>query len=283
MFIRKSFLLSAAFAALVTTPAFAQDGVTADTVVATVNGTEIKLGHMVAMRASLPERFRSLPDDVLFQGILDQLVQQSLLGQQVSGVPKRVEIALENERRTLMSVEEIERIVEIAITDRAIEQLYEQKYTDTGETDFEYDASHILVATEEEALALVEELKGGADFANLARQRSTGPSGPRGGALGWFGSGQMVPAFEAAVVALEVGDISAPVETQFGWHVIKLNASRDKNAPSLEEVEEDLRQELTRTTVDGYVSDLVSNATISRLTANDIDPALLKDTSLLEE
>ena len=76
---------------------------------------------------------------------------------------------------------------------------------------------------DDEAKAIVEELKGGADFAATAREKSTGPSGPGGGSLGWFGAGAMVPEFETAVAAMEAGDISDPVQTQFGWHVIKLN------------------------------------------------------------
>jgi len=80
-------------------------------------------------------------------------------------------------------------------------------------------------------------LADGADFATLAKERSTGPSGPRGGELGWFGTGQMVPEFEQAVIGLEDGAVSEPVQTQFGWHVVKRNDSRNKSAPSLDEVQ----------------------------------------------
>lgn len=88
-------------------------------------------------------------------------------------------------------------------------------------------ASHILVKTEEEVNKLVEELANGADFAELAQQVSLCPSGRQGGDLGFFGKGMMVKPFEDAAFALEVGEISAPVETQFGWHLIKLTGKKD--------------------------------------------------------
>ncbi|MGR3637961.1 peptidylprolyl isomerase, partial [Alterinioella nitratireducens] len=144
----------------------------------------------------------------------------------------------------------------------------------------EYNASHILVETEEEAQSLIEELEGGADFAELAQQNSTGPSGPNGGQLGWFSPGMMVPSFEEAVFELEVGEISAPVETQFGWHVVKLNETREQDAPALDQVRADLVEGLRVARVDAYIEDLSENAEIDRPEL-EIDPALIRDSALI--
>lgn len=103
-------------------------------------------------------------------------------------------------------------------------------------------ARHILVAEEDEAKKIIEELQGGADFETLAKERSTGPSGPNGGDLGQFGKGQMVPAFEAAAFALEVDGITTePVQTQFGWHVIQVYEKGSAPLPELAQVEEQVR------------------------------------------
>lgn len=111
----------------------------------------------------------------------------------------------------------------------------------------EVRARHILIETEQEARAIIEELAGGADFAALARERSTGPTGPNGGDLGYFTRGRMVPAFEQAAFALEPGRFTAePVETRFGWHVIKLEDRRPVQPPPFEQVEDQIRSLLLR-------------------------------------
>ena len=158
---------------------------------------------------------------------------------------------------------------------------FDTKYAN-AEAGEEYNASHILVETEEEAIALKEELDGGADFAALAREKSTGPSGPGGGSLGWFGKGMMVPTFEAAVVAMEPGAVSDPVQTQFGWHVIKLNETRKTEAPSLESVREELELQLRQTRVQTAIEDVTAAADVDRSGAEGLDPAILKDLELLE-
>jgi len=117
----------------------------------------------------------------------------------------------------------------------------------------------------------------------LAQENSTGPSGPNGGQLGWFGQGAMVPPFEAAVVAMDAETVSDPVQTQFGWHVIRLNETRLKGAPALDQVRAELVDQLQRDAIDARVAELSGGADISRKTATDIDPALLDDISLLGE
>lgn len=260
-------------------PAAAQD---ADTVVATVNGTDITMGHMIVARASLPEQFQQLPDDVLFNGILEQLINQTLLAQAFDGdLPKRAQLQLQNETRSLTAGEELEKLLQATLTDEAIEEAYAAKYEGTTPQE-EYNASHILVETEEEAAAIKEEIENGADFAATAREKSTGPSGPNGGQLGWFGTGAMVPSFEAAVIALEVGEVSDPVQTQFGWHVITLNETRTPDNPTLDEVRTEIVQEVRETAVEAYVEELKGGAQIDQSGAGDVDAALLSDLTLVE-
>lgn len=272
-----------ATAALLAFPAGAMaDGhVNAETVVATVNGTDIKLGHMIVLKQRLPAQYQQLEPSVLFDGILDQLVQQTLLGDTVESLSAGSRLTLENEGRALRAAEEIQRIADTSVTDETLQAAYESAYGNV-DPEKEFNASHILVETEEEAKALVTELESGADFAELAKEKSTGPSGPRGGELGWFGTGAMVAPFEEAVVAMEIGAVSAPIQTQFGWHVIKLNETRLKDAPALEEVRGQLVDEVRRTAIEARVEELTNGAELTRMTAEDIDPALLDNMSLLE-
>ena len=254
--------------------------VAADTVVATVNGTEITVGHMIVALARLPQQYQQLPDEVLFPGILDQLIQQLAIGATGDGsLSTGSALALENERRQFLAAEVLGGLSEGAVTEEALQALYDERYA-AAEPSREYNASHILVATEEEAAAIKAEVEGGADFATLARERSTGPSGPGGGDLGWFGPGMMVEPFEQAVVALEPGQVSDPVQTQFGWHVIRLNETRLKEAPTLDAVREELTSELQTRAIDAAVAAATEAAEIVRSDAG-IDPAVLRNLELV--
>ena len=268
-------------AALGFAPALQAENHTPDagTVVATVNGTEITLGHMVAMRESLPEQYRQLPPATLFQGILDQLIDQALLAGRTDGqMTPRMELMLDNQRRSMLAAREMAQMMADGMTDEAIQALYDEKYATVTGT--EWNASHILVETEEEAQAIIDELNGGADFATVAREKSTGPSGPNGGQLGWFGPGMMVAPFEQAVAAMEAETISAPVQTQFGWHVIRLNETREKGAPPLAEVRGQLAEELRGQIVQDAIDAARESAEITR-EGETLDPALLVSPGIL--
>ena len=264
-------------------PAMAQDAPGIDTVMAQVNGQEITLGEMIAVRGALPQQYQTLPPEVLFRGILDQLVQQTTLAQALQGdVPRHVEIALTNERRALLAAEVLQAfLADQAFGEDDIQAAYDAKYADYQGA-AEFNASHILVETREEAVAIRAELENGADFAEMAKMKSTGPSGPSGGELGWFGKGQMVEPFEVAVAALNVGEISQPVDTQFGWHVISLNDMRQTQAPSLEDVRDELMNEVQTNAVDAFVTQLSTQADIDLSGAEGIDPTLIQRSDLLE-
>ncbi|MBF9031279.1 peptidylprolyl isomerase [Rhodobacterales bacterium HKCCE3408] len=279
-----SVALVAALSAHATMPALADahEGPDASTVLATVNGTEITLGHLIAMQQMLPDQYRELPDEVLYNGMLDQLIQQQVLADAArEDMNASRELGLENEARAFLAAALLNDIAAEPIPDEELQAAYDEAIAGV-EPGTEYNASHILVETEEEAQEIITELEGGADFAELAAERSVGPSGPNGGQLGWFSQGMMVPSFEEAVMALEVGEISAPVETQFGWHVIVLNDTRTEELPALEDVRADLEEQIRRTRVEAAIAELTEAGTIDTPEL-DIDPALIRNTELLDE
>tara|TARA_R110002094_G_scaffold205909_4_gene176641 strand:+ start:605 stop:1453 length:849 start_codon:yes stop_codon:yes gene_type:complete len=277
-----TFLGALALSVYLALPVSAQGEPGLDTVVATVNGTDITLGHMIIARATLPEQYQSLPDEVLFTGILDQLVQQSALADSFEGdLPPRVTLSLDNEARSLKAGEVIEGVMSAPVSQEALQATYDAQYTN-AEPESEYNASHILVETLEEAKAIKMDLDGGADFATMAREKSTGPSGPGGGSLGWFGLGMMVPTFEQAVVTMDIGDVSDPVETQFGWHIIKLNETRTTEAPDLESVREELELQIRQTAAQDTIEKITAEADVDRTPSADLDPALIKNLEWLE-
>jgi peptidyl-prolyl cis-trans isomerase C len=273
--------LMAAAIAITSTTLFAQEDLTADTVIATVDGAEITLGHMMIVRESLPEQYQKFPDDQLFTGILEQLIQQTILATIDDGPDSlRTQFTLENDRRLMRASNAVDAISAEAVTEDAIQAAYQEQY-DGSELGNEFNASHILVETEESALNIIAKAKEGTDFSNLAKEFSTGPSGPSGGQLGWFGPGMMVPPFEEAVVTMEKGQVSGPVKTNFGWHVIKLNDLRSLSAPELESVRQDISAKLQRDAVAAKVTEIQSLADIIIADTTEIDPAVLNDTSLL--
>ncbi len=263
-------------------PVLAQDEAPdADTVVATVNGTEITLGHMIALRARLPQEYAQLADDALFEAVREQLVQQAALADQVEEAPRAVDLTLENERRALLANSTLKARLNDAVTDEALRAAYDSEFLQ-GEPGREFNAAHILVETEDEAVEIVDELEQGADFASLARERSTGPSGPNGGELGWFGPGMMVPEFEDAVAALEPGEVSEPVQTQFGWHVIRLNDEREQEPPEFDAVRDELAEQIRRQVIDNTIAEATEAAEIELEDLSGIAPTTLSDTSLID-
>lgn len=277
----KSALFGAALAVAVAGAARA-DEPTADTVVATVNGKDITLGHMIAMRESLPPQYLQLDDKTLFDGILDQIIQQEALADVAeAGIRKRDTLMLDNQRRGYLSGVTLDETAKAAVTDEAVQALFDEKYAN-AEPGKEYQASHILVATEDEAEAIRAELDGGADFAAVAKEKSTDRgSASAGGDLGWFGVGMMVKPFEDAVIAMKKGEISAPVQSQFGWHVIKLVDERTAAKPTIEDVRAELEGDLQGRAVEAKVTELTDAAKVEKKTEG-IDPAILKNVALID-
>ena len=253
-------------AGLLASAANAQSSVDSDVVVATVNGEEIKMGHVVMVYDTLPQQYKSLPAEQVFQGIVEQIIQQTVLAQAAANPnSKYIEFAVDNERRILTASQMIDEITTEATSEDKLHAYYDATYQ-SADLGREYNASHILVESEEEAKDLIVKLSDGADFAALAQEFSTGPSGPNGGALGWFGQGRMVAPFEQAVMSLTVGEVSPlPVQTQFGWHVIILNDMRAVQAPAFEEVSGEIAAELQRVAIEERVKVMVDGAAVVRV------------------
>ena len=275
----KRLLASVAIAAALVAPAQAQD---ANTVLATVNGADITLGHVVALVENLPDQYQSLPDDVLYQGALDQLINQEALASSVRGnLSRALRLTLELQEKALIAQSLIADATQAEVSEDDLRALYDAEFASSVPAP-EFNASHILVDSEETAASLITQIEGGADFAELAKTHSTGPSGPRGGELGWFGLGQMVPEFEQAVLGLEVGAVSAPVQTQFGWHVVTLNERREQSAPAFEDVRANLEGQLREQRGQDKAQSVVEAADVVRAEV-DIDPALIRNGDLIAD
>lgn len=258
----------------------------ASTVLARVNGTEITLGHVIVLRDSLPPQYQQLPDEMLLPGLVEQLVDQTLLANEESASPDSdplaVRLRLENERRGVLATRSVEAEFAEPLDEAAVQAAYETAIADfVPET--EYNASHILVADEELAAELKAEIDGGADFAALAEEHSTDPgSAGSGGLLGWFGMGRMVPEFETAVAGLEVGEVSDPVQTQFGWHVVRLNETRETTPPALSEVRPEVENQLRQEALQARLTELRAGATVE-IDLQDVPPAAIRDGSLVAD
>ena len=273
-------VLGASAAALTfSTASFAQE---ADTVIATVGDVEITLGEMIIVRSSLPQQYEQFPPEILFEGIRDQLIQQQLLANAVNEGSKRLDLTIKNEIRALQSNEVVAKLTQEVATEEQLMEAFDARYGD-AEPILEWNAAHLLVETEEEALAAKGRVDGGEIFTDVARDVSTGPSGPNGGNLGWFGAGRMVPAFEAATAELSVGEVSAPVETQFGWHVIILNETREQPPVTFEQVRGELVGELQEAAVQALLARLETEYEVNNAVTTDIDPNLLTNFELLDD
>ena len=123
----------------------------------------------------------------------------------------------------------------------------------------------------------------GEDFATVTKEVSTGPTGPNGGNLGWFGAGQMVPEFEEAVKALSPGEVSEPVKTQFGWHVVSLLETRNAEAPALEDVQQEIFAEVQEAAIQARLVELKDAAAITLPEPDAFDPTLISNIDLLGE
>jgi peptidyl-prolyl cis-trans isomerase C len=284
MLFRTKLLASAALFTFTASFAYgdAHTDMTAETVVASVNGSDITLGQLVMLRSQLPEQYQQLADDVVFNGLIEQLVNQQLLGDTLEVEPKRVGIAIANEVRSLRAGEVVNTFTSSPVDDADLQAAYDARFADIV-PEAEYNASHILVETEEEAIKIRTMIDDGADFAETAVEKSTGPSGPSGGDLGWFGLGMMVPAFEEAVLTLDAGEVSAPVQTQFGWHIVKLNETRETPLPTLDDLRVELTTGIQQQGLDALITTLTETADITLPEEGQFDYTLIQNLELLED
>ena len=260
------------------TPVLAQD---ADTVVATVNGDQITLGEMLVMKEGLQDpTVTNLPPAALWDLMLDQMIRQTAVGQaKAKALTPRDKAALQIDRRAYLAGATLEGVASPDPTDEELKAVYDRAFSTDAAPKTEYHAAHILVKTEDEAKAIEDELAKGADFGTLASEKSTDNSGPNKGDLGWFQPEQMVQPFADAVKTLKVNEISKPVETQFGWHVIKLMETREVTPPKFDEIKDQLAVQVRRERVEAEVQKSVDASKIEK--TEGLDPALLNNTAIL--
>ncbi|MEM8792970.1 MAG: peptidylprolyl isomerase [Pseudomonadota bacterium] len=257
----------------------------ADTVVVTVNGTEITLGQLIAMRQGVPEQYQALPGEVLMQALSEQLTTQILLADAAreAGLDERkdIKLAIETQVMAILADAYLRSEISDRVDEDKVQAEYEARYVNVVQPE-EVRAGHILVETKEQAEDLKSQLDGGADFAALAAEHGTDGTAQRGGDLGWFVHSDMVPAFADAAFALRPGEISGPVESPFGFHLIKLDERRTREAPTLEEVGGELIQELTTAAQGDVVNEVTEAADITR--AEPAVPAdAIREDTLLEQ
>ena len=268
-------------AAATTAPA-ATTPATKDTVLATVNGANITMGDVIVTYSAIADQYKQMPDDQLFKGILDQLVQQVALEQELGDKlsPKDL-LVLQATKRNYLANVALDPIAKSAVTDAAMKAAYDATIA-SMRPQSEYHASHILVDSEAKATKLLADIKGGKAFADVAKENSTDGSAKNGGDLGWFTLGTMVKPFEDAVVAAKVGEVAGPVKTDFGWHLILVTETRAKAPPSMDDMKQQLSNQVEADAIKAYLKDLTDKSVVTR-TADGIDPAAMKDVTLLDK
>lgn len=219
-------------------------------VVAKVGGIEITTNELAIAGADLQQQFANVPAEQRQAAVLSALIDIKLLAKKAmdAGMEDEADFRARMEflRSRTLHNQYFQETISDSISDEEVKARYDAEIA-AIEPQQQVKARHILVETEEEANEVIKLLDDGADFAELAKEKSTGPSGPSGGDLGYFGKGQMVPEFEQAAFSLDNGTYTKkPVKTQFGWHVILKEEERDQPPPALEAVAEQVRQVLLR-------------------------------------
>ena len=199
------------------------------------------------------------------EAVLNELISLELMRQDAvnKGLNKQpiVIAALDQQTRTALAGAAIKDFMASnPVSDEAAQALYDEQIGVAGK---EYNARHILVADEETANEVIKLLDTGSDFSELAKEKSTGPSGPSGGKLGWFGADQMVKPFSEATATLEKGAYTkTPVQTQFGWHVIILDDTRESTPPPFDDVKDRIKLLLANQQLQQYIESMKSSASI---------------------
>ena len=247
-------------------------------IVANVNNEDISLETMIHAMNELPPEIQSQPFMTYYEDLLERVIDIKLFAQE----GKKMKLNEEPSVRAAIDFV-IEKVLMQAFLSKYVQENIKEENLKASYNNFiadetsreEIKASHILMDTESEAIDVINMLNDGDDFAELAKNKSTGPSGPSGGDLGWFKRGQMVPPFEKAAFSLNKNEISQrPVQTQFGWHVIKIFDKRIPEAPSYESMKSKLIQDLERKIVSKKIQDLRNDSLIEKLSSSELKPLL---------
>ena len=236
-------------------------------VIATIDVKPVTEADLALAQASVDQQYAQLPPDQRRAAAFMAIMEIRLLADKAvaEGLDKDADFLRRMaflQQRALHS-EVIDKDVGAKITDQEVRARYDKQMADTPPVN-EVKARHILVKTKEEADAIIKQLDGGAKFEDLAAQHTTDPSGKTtGGDLGYFAPGQMVPEFETAAFALDVGGYTkAPVQSQFGWHVIKIEDKRAQQPPAYDTVKGEIRNLVFREKYFAMVNDLRKTAKV---------------------
>ena len=263
----RAFGLAAGFLVAFAAPACAQDK---DPVLAKVNGAEIRASDVAIAEEELASSLQQFPPETKREYVVTYL-SDTLLVAQAAEAKKLADSEdfkrrLTAARNKLLMETLLQSETKAAVTDAAMHKVYDDATKQMG-AEKEVHARHILVDSEDDAKQIAAELKKGGDFAELAKRSKEPGAAERAGDLGYFTKDQMVPAFSEAAFALEVGKISDPVKSEFGWHVIKVEDKRDRVPPPFDQVKGQIETYLVRKTQSDLITKLREGAKIERLDA----------------
>lgn len=239
-----------------------------DPVAAIVNGEAIYSSDLTVFYNSLPQQYREAPMAALYDQLVEGLIETRLLAQAAREAGMMddplVKKHLAYFTNDVLQKTYLDQLLTAEITEERLRAAYQESIANQqgGE---EVHARHILLEDEDAAMAVIGELDAGVEFAGLAKERSTGPSAPNGGDLGYFSKDQMVAPFAEVAFALNPGEYSKqPVQTQFGWHVIKVEGRRTPGPPPFEESQVELSRDMAKNFVLGLMATLLEVAEVSR-------------------
>jgi len=250
-----------------------------DPVVARANGVDIHESDLAFAEEEIGNQVPNLPPpqkrDYLINYLSDVVVLSQAAEKQGLADRPDVKRRLAFDRSRLLMEALLQDTGKAALSEEAERQVYNDAVKQMTNEE-EVHARHILVPTEDEAKAVLAQLKAGADFATLAKEKSKDPGGAEGGDLGYFTKEQMVPEFAAVAFKLDKGQISDPVKTQFGWHIIKVEDKRIKPTPTFEQVKGQIENYVAHRAQAALVEKLRAGANIERLDkpAPAVDPSL---------
>ncbi|MFL5060059.1 MAG: peptidylprolyl isomerase [Xanthobacteraceae bacterium] len=247
-----------------------------DPVVARVNGTDVRQSDLAAaeedLGGNIPQMTPEAKRDYLITFVGDMILVAKAAEAKKIGDTDDFKKKLAYARTKLLMEQLLQSEAKAAVNDAAMHKVYDEAIGQMKK-ETEVHARHILVETEDEAKAVVAELKKGADFAELAKAKSKDPGSADGGDLGYFTKDQMVPEFSEAALKLDKGQLSDPVKTQFGWHVIKVEDKRDRPVPPFEQVKDQIETYVVRKAQADVIAKLRQGAKIERVEAKPPEPA----------
>jgi len=239
-----------------------------DPVVARVNGVDIRQSDLAFAEEEIGGNMPTIPPeqkrDYLVNYLVDVIVLSQTAEKQKLGDRPDVKRRLAFDHNRLLMESLLQDSGKSALSDEAERKVYDEAVKQVKNEE-EVHARHILVPTEDEAKAILAQLKGGADFAALAKEKSKDPGAAEGGDLGYFTKEQMVPEFAEVAFKLGKGQLSDPVKTQFGWHIIKVEDKRTRPTPTFEQVKPQIENYVAHRAQAEMVENLRKSATVERL------------------